>query len=186
MDAAVTDDLTELAERCRAGDAIAMRQLVERLHRPVLSLCLRMMAHYQDAEDAAQESLVRMVRYLDGWDRSRAFVPWVMAIAANRCRTARQKRRQQATSQPLVHEVEGRVPAHSNGDIAPLVQQALQQLRDDYRVAFILFHIENLSIADVSDSLQVPTGTVKVWLHRARKELADILRTLGVQPGDGS
>lgn len=163
-----------------------MRLLVERLHRPVLSLCLRMMEHRQDAEDVAQESLVRMIRYLGSWDRERAFVPWVMAIAANRCRTARQRRRVLAGVGTVPDEVA--VPAEAVGqrEISTLVGSALQELREDYRAAFVLFHLEHQSIEDVSQALSVPTGTVKTWLHRARKQLAEILRTNGVQPGDAS
>lgn len=182
----MSDELTDLVERSLTGDAQGVRLLVERLHRPVLSLCLRMMEHRQDAEDVAQESLVRMVRYLGSWDRTRAFIPWVMTIAANRCRTARQRRRVLAGVGTVPEEVAGRQEATGHREIARLVESALQNLREDYRAAFVLFHLEHLSIEDVSQALAVPAGTVKTWLHRARKQLADILRGHGVQPGDAS
>ena len=182
----MSDDLTDLVERSLAGDAHGVRLLVERLHRPVLSLCLRMMEHRQDAEDVAQESLVRMIRYLGSWDREREFVPWVMTIAANRCRTARQRRRVLAGVGTVPDEVTVAPEAVGQREISTLVESALQELREDYRAAFVLFHLEHMSIEDVSQALSVPTGTVKTWLHRARKQLADILRTNGVQPGDAS
>lgn len=182
----MSDDLTDLVERSLAGDAQGVHLLVERLHRPVLSLCLRMMEHRQDAEDTAQETLVRMIRYLGSWDRGRPFVPWVMTIAANRCRTARQRRRALAGVGTVPDEVS--VPPEGVGqrEISALVESALKELREDYRAAFVLFHLEQMSIEDVSQSLSVPTGTVKTWLHRARKQLAEILRTHGIQPGDAS
>ena len=145
-----------------------------------------MMEHRQDAEDVAQESLVRMIRYLGSWDRDRAFIPWVMTIAANRCRTARQQRRVLADVGTVPDEVAVPPDAVGQREISTLVESALQELREDYRAAFVLFHLEHLSIEDVSQALSVPTGTVKTWLHRARKQLAEILRTTGVQPGDAS
>jgi RNA polymerase sigma-70 factor (ECF subfamily) len=187
----VSDDLTALAEQSLAGDASSVRLLVERLHRPVLGLCLRMLAHRQDAEDVAQESLVRMVRYLGTWDRNRPFLPWVLTVAANRCRTAMERRRSQPRARVMSPDMACPASTTEAGaagkqEISQIVDLALQQLREEYRMAFILFHLEGMTIDEVCQVLSVPNGTVKTWLHRARKELAEILRANGVEPGDAS
>ena len=72
------------AWRARSWPAAA---LVERFERQVFALCYRMLGQREDAEDVAQESLVRALRSLRNWDSSRDFVPWLLAIAGNRCRT---------------------------------------------------------------------------------------------------
>ncbi len=66
----------------------AVVELVETFRGQVFGLCYRMLRHRQDAEDVAQESFVRALRSLKSWDQKREFLPWLLAIAANRCRTA--------------------------------------------------------------------------------------------------
>ena len=174
-----SDDLQELARRCLAGDAECLRAFVGRFQQLIFSLCLQMMRHRQDAEDVTQESIVRAVRHLATWDQTRPIEPWLMGIAANRCRTALERR----SRRPLVMETlpepesNGRSPS---GGIAEEVQRAVDTLRDDYRQCFTLFHVQQLSVQEISDLMHVPTGTVKTWLHRARKILADELQRRGV------
>ena len=83
-----TDDLKALIRRCLAGDQAAMLALVERFRGQVFGLCYRMLGHREDAEDAAQETFVRVLKNLHRWDADREFQPWLLAIAGNRCRTA--------------------------------------------------------------------------------------------------
>src|SRR5262245_66472034 len=81
-------DLKRLVAHCLAGDQGAMLQLVERFRGQVFGLCYRMLCQRQDAEDAAQETFVRVLKHLHRWDQTREFEPWLLAIAGNRCRTA--------------------------------------------------------------------------------------------------
>jgi RNA polymerase sigma-70 factor (ECF subfamily) len=141
-----------------------------------------MLRHRQDAEDAAQESLVRAVRHLGNWDAGRPLVPWVLAIAANRCRTALERRgRRPAGSTEAWPEPVAR-PAPATSELAEELQRALAELRAEYQACFILFYDQHLSCLQISDVLGVPEGTVKTWLHRARKQLADTLRQRGFAP----
>ncbi len=68
----------------------------------------------------------------------------------------------------------------ASGGISEEVQRAVEGLRDDYRQCFTLFHVQQLSVQEISDLMRVPTGTVKTWLHRARKILAEELQRRGV------
>ena len=174
-----SNDLQELARRCLAGDAECLRAFVGRFQQLVFSLCLQMMRHRQDAEDVAQESIVRAVRHLATWDQTRPIEPWLMGIAANRCRTALERRNRRPIVMETLPEPEsnGRPPS---GGIAEEVQRAVDTLRDDYRQCFTLFHVQQLSVQEISDLMHVPTGTVKTWLHRARKILAEELQRRGV------
>jgi RNA polymerase sigma-70 factor (ECF subfamily) len=69
--------------------------------------------------------------------------------------------------------------------LAEELQLALNKVRDEYRTCFILFHQKNLSITHVAELMHCPEGTVKTWLHRARRELAEILVARGVATRDG-
>ena len=175
-----SDDLRDLALQCLAGDATSVRAFVGRFQQLVFSLCLQMMRHRQDAEDVAQESIVRAVRHLATWDQSRPIEPWLLGIAANRCRTALDRRnRRPVVMENLPEPLTNGQAAAANG-IAEEVQRAVDTLRDDYRQCFTLFHVQQLSVQEIADLMHVPTGTVKTWLHRARKILADELQRRGV------
>ena len=91
-----------LVDRCLAGEQGAILELVEQYQGQVFGLCLRMVRHRQDAEDLTQESLVRALRSLGHWDRERPFLPWLMTIAGNRCRTLLARRMTRPATTPLV------------------------------------------------------------------------------------
>src|SRR4029453_2628484 len=77
-----------LIEALRSGDLQAPRLLIERFQGVVFGLCLRMMGHRHDAEDVMQDTFVRALRGIAGFDDERPVRPWLLGIAANRCRTA--------------------------------------------------------------------------------------------------
>lgn len=170
----------ELVAHCLNGDESALRRLVEQYERPVYALCLRMLGHRQDAEDVAQEALTRMCRHLGSWDGSRPLLPWVLSITANRCRTALERRSRRPVPVAAVPEP-STGPTPDTTEIAEELQRALGDLREDHRHCFILFYEHELSVADIGEILQVPEGTVKTWLHRARRTLAEQLRARGYQ-----
>lgn len=171
----------ELVAACLAGDADAQARFVDRFGPRIFGLCLRMVGHRQDAEDLAQESLVRALRALDRWDCERDIEPWLLAIAGNRCRTflAQHKRR------PIPARLEDSVidptppwqPAHL---LAEELQRALAELRDDWRQAFHLYYEQELGYAEIAEAMECPKGTVKTWIHRARQEIIRRLVSRGV------
>ncbi|MCU0958763.1 MAG: sigma-70 family RNA polymerase sigma factor [Pirellulaceae bacterium] len=168
----LTDNLRHLARRCLAGDQRAMLELVDRFRGQVFGLCYRMLGHREDAEDAAQETFVRALRNLRSWDPSRDFEPWLLAIAGNRCRTALARRMRRPSVCSLVEPVaEHRPDLHAARHLAEEVHLALNTLRPQYRQAFLLFHEQEMSYAAIADVLQCPIGTVRTWIHRARREL---------------
>lgn len=82
----------QLVQQCLSGDELSMRAFLSKYQGLVFSLCLRMLGHREDAEDVAQDSLVRVFRNLEKWDQQRPIKPWLLTIAANRCRTALAKK----------------------------------------------------------------------------------------------
>jgi RNA polymerase sigma-70 factor, ECF subfamily len=177
----VTDDAA-LVQRCLGGEEAAARELVERFQALVFSLCFRMLGQREDAEDVAQDVFLRTFRSLKGWDSKRSLKPWILAIAANRCRTALRQRPRNPTGRS--QHLDQAVAAHpvSSRDLADELEAAVGELREDYRLCFLLFYQEDLSCAEIATVMNCPEGTVKTWLHRARRELADRLRRRGVVP----
>ncbi len=172
----------ELAQRCLAGDQNALREFVDLFQQQVFALCFRMLGHRQDAEDTAQESLMRAVRYLKSWDSSQPLRPWVLKIAANRCRTALGKRAKRPVSVAILPD-EGVAPATSQIGLAEELERGLTFLKDRQRECFVMFYQQELSIHEISQVMDVPEGTIKTWLHRSRKQLAQHLMLRGIQPG---
>lgn len=158
-----------------------MVQLIDRFHGQVFGLCLRILGHRQDAEDATQETFVRALRSLARWDSQRDFKPWLMAIAGNRCRTVLSRRLRRPQPTDLVDDLpDGAPDMQSARNLAEEVQLALRGLRDEYRQAFLLFHEGQMSYAEIGEVMDCPVGTAKTWVYRARRELAAQLRRRGV------
>ena len=178
------DDEVELVRRCLAGDESGLRAFVERFQGVIFGLCYRMLGHREDAEDVSQEVFLRVFRNLHRWDQVRPLKPWLLTIAANRCRTALEKRsRNPAQTEFAIDPV---AADHSQGsiDFAEELQIALDRLRDEYRTCFILFYQQELGCAQIGEILGCPEGTVKTWLHRARREVAEHLQRRGMRDAD--
>lgn len=179
----MADGFRKLVRRCLEGDQLAMRALVLRYQGQVFGLCYRMLGNRQDAEDAVQETFIRVLHSLRRWDPSRDFEPWLLAIAGNRCRSALAARKRRPAWQTLV---EPPAEAAQQGDdavqLAEEVQRGLLLLRHDYREAFVLFHEHGLSYEQIAHALERPLGTIKTWIHRARAELMEYLIQRRVLP----
>jgi RNA polymerase sigma-70 factor, ECF subfamily len=173
----LTDNLRQLIRRCLTGDQRAMVELVDRFRGQVYGLCYRMLGHREDAEDAAQETFVRALKNLGNWDSSRDFEPWLLAIAGNRCRTALARRMRKPPLRSLVEPLPENVPdVQAERQLVEEVSLALSTLREQYRQAFLLFHQQELSYAEIAVAMECPIGTVRTWIHRARRELIRCLQ----------
>src|SRR5437762_3165298 len=179
----VGSDLVQLVSQCLAGDQRSMLALVERFQGQVFGLCYRMLGQRQDAEDAAQETFVRVLKNLHRWDQARDFAPWLLTIAGNRCRTALALRRRRPIAEPAVELLADDAPDERPAQhLAEEVHLALAELRPEYRQAFVLFHEQELSYAEIAAAMEVPLGTIKTWVHRARRALIDHLSRRGAIP----
>ena len=174
------DDVPELVRRSLSGEESATAELVDRFRGQVFGLCYRMLGHRQDAEDVAQESFVRAMRSLANWDSQRGFLPWLLAIAGNRCRTLLAARRRLPKPSSEVEVLPDVRSFREERHLGEEVALALARLRYEYRQAFVLFHEQELTYAEIAEVLGCPVGTVKTWVHRARRELAEHLRRRGV------
>ena len=173
-----------LVRRCLAGDEKAYRELVEMYQGQVFSLALRMVRRREDAEDATQETFVRMFRALNRYDTNRPFAAWLMTIASRLC--IDQIRRRRVNPVSLTHQEPGSDETHemdvedpgpgpdeitSHSEEERRSNELIQSLPPHYRVVVVLRHIQDLSYEEIAEALNLPLGTVKARIHRAREIL---------------
>ncbi|QDU11700.1 RNA polymerase sigma factor [Gimesia aquarii] len=167
---------------CLEGNKDAMRAFVARFQSSIFGLCYRMLGHRHDAEDVAQEVFVRAFRSLHQWDSARTLKPWLLTIAANRCRTFLSKRSKRPIPTEFAPELAVSQSPEPLQDLGEELQNAINLLREDHRTCFILFHQEQMSCQEIGEVLDRPEGTIKTWLHRSRQELSSTLRQRGIVP----
>ena len=177
----MSEDFPILVNQCIDGQQSAIHELVNRFRGQVFGLCYRMLGQREDAEDATQETFVRVVKNLHRWDPTRAFEPWLLTIAGNRCRTKLARRKRRPSVLTLDYPIPDATVEHRKAELlAEEIQLGLTGVREEYREAFLLFHQQEMSYLEIAETMEVPLGTVKTWVHRARRELIQRLRKRGV------
>lgn len=181
---AVSDD-RDIIERLRAGERDrAFEQLMERYEGKIFRLCCALLRDRQRAEDAAQESLVRIWKALERYDGRAALSTWIYAITRNRCLSAIERER--STESLRDSELAGRIeelpacepePADEPGE---LLRELVELLPERLRRVLVLYYFEERSTSEVATMLGCPEGTVKTHLFRARAALAEQLRRRGL------
>ncbi len=170
-----------LVKACQANDPMAMKDLVTRFQNDVYRVCCRLMADPHEAEDLAQEVFIRVFRSLHTWDQERPLKPWILSIAFNRCRTALGKRARRPHLSPLLDTNPSKeAGSERTSDIQQEINAAVEELRQEYREVFLLFHADEVPYETIGCMMQKPVGTIKTWLHRARQAVVKRLQERGV------
>jgi RNA polymerase sigma-70 factor (ECF subfamily) len=182
----VPSEEAKLVCGCLRNDGHAVRSLVDRFQAEVYGVCCRLLRHRQDAEDVTQEVFLRVFRSLRGWDSSRPLRPWIMGIAVNRCRTWLTQRARRPEPVDYLQDTAAGPPPDDSGELVREIQDALKDLRWEYRTVFVLFHEQGRPYEEIAEALDRPVGTVKTWLHRARLEILDRLRARGMVPDENA
>lgn len=173
----------QVVRGCLSGDGESVRRFVGRFRESVYGLCFRLLKHHQDAEDVVQDTFLRAFRSLHHWDQSRPLQPWLMTIAANRCKTALVKRARSRVQ--ALQELTDAAPCQyensraDHSDLAEELERSLKTLSPQVQECFVLFYREQLSCAEIAERMNRPEGTIKTWLHRSRLHLAQALRQRG-------
>jgi RNA polymerase sigma-70 factor (ECF subfamily) len=138
----------------------------------VFRLCYSMLGDRAQAEDAAQESFLRIWKSMDRYRGDSAIGTWIFSITRNVCLTAISKRA--ARRSAPIEEAERATPHAPDRERDML--RLVGQLPENYRRVIMLFYMEERSYEEVARMLDLPVGTVKTHLHRARQQLATILK----------
>ena len=184
-----------LALSAARGDRRAFARLVEENKRSVYGLCLRLLSDSEEAKDAAQEAFTRAYASLESYDLEQAFAPWVLRIARNHCLDllrrrlpARARVELDAEEEDGPHRELADTTSESADDAIQKAQtrvaleRAVAALPPNYREVVHLFHVEQLSYAEIAATMGIPLGTVMTWLHRARAQLRTLLEGQEVAP----
>lgn len=145
----------------------------------VFRLCYAMLGDRAAAEETAQEVFLRIWKALAGYRGEAALSTWIYAISRNACLTAlkaRAGRRGLSLESPGVRAAAERAASGPRGpDRQPDILRFVGELPANYRQVVLLYYLEERSYEEVALMLDLPLGTVKTWLHRARRQLAAAL-----------
>lgn len=133
-----------------------------------------MLSNDEDAGDAAQETLVKVLRNLDRFDPDRSFATWVFGIARNTCIDEHRRRKRRSWDEPGdVADIATASPLQdaARSQRADLLERALVELPPMYREVLVLYHFEHRKYTEIAEILELPLGTVMNRIFRARKKL---------------
>lgn len=173
------------------GDQEAFGEIVEIYKDRIFSLCYRMLGNRHEAEDIAQEAFVRAYVNIESFQLNRKFSTWLYRIATNLCIDRIRKKKPDyfldaeiagtegltlysqlaATGKPPDAEVE-------TLELQEIVQSEIMRLPDKYRSVIILRYIDDLSLNEIAEALEMPLGTVKTRIHRGREALRKRLHNM--------
>ena len=165
-----------LIHAARSGDVRAFAELVDTYYARCLRFALHMLSSRDDAEEAVQDTFIRVYRALPKYEEREAFEPWLFRILANRCRTAGGRARRHADvveygdvpERPTTH------PADEAFAWREAIQSALAALPREQREAFLMRHVEDLSYEDMSTATGARVSALKMRVKRA----CDAMRAL--------
>ncbi len=189
----VTDQ--QVVERASTGSEAAYRELVRRYQRPVFSLIYRMVRDRELAEDLTQETFVKVLNAIDRYRPEYKFSSWIFKIANNASIDHLRRReldtlsldggpdamtpdRVQATSLQLGDGAESQLEELEARELGTQIERAIGALRPEYRSCIIMRHVEGRAYDEIAEVLDLPLGTVKTYIHRARAELRESLGSL--------
>ncbi|MEX0909167.1 MAG: sigma-70 family RNA polymerase sigma factor [Gemmatimonadaceae bacterium] len=182
-------DVVLLAQQ---GRDAAFRELLRRYERPVFSLVFRMVRDRDTAEDLAQESFIKVLNNIDRYRPEFKFSSWLFKIANNvaidhlRKRTvdtvslegsryATTTAEAESTAIPVASKDQSALEEMESRELGGAIEQAVAALRPEYRACILLRHVEDRSYEEIAATLDLPLGTVKTYIHRARHELRKAL-----------
>lgn len=182
-----TDDHRLIAE-CLRGDMLAFGELVRRYQDRLFNLVYRLLGSVEDAQDVVQDTFLNAYKSLNTFKGDAEFFTWLYRIAWNTAVSLKRKQRMALSLQasrpgqsgidPL-DDSEGNRPGHAleRAEQERRVQDALNRLSPEHRAVLVLKEMEGQKYETIAEILQVPVGTIRSRLHRARIELREILES---------
>ena len=190
-----TEDEKAVIAKAKGGDERAFEELVTRYERLVYAVCLKLLGNEPDAQDAAQETFIKLYRYLPSFRGESKFSVWLYRLANNACIDMLRKKSVPTVSLSADEDESG-VPEIPDGRFSPenelekkqlrqAVARALEKLPEPYRQAIVMREVAGQSYEEIAQSLAIDIGTVKSRIFRARRRLCAILCEDGNFFGDG-
>lgn len=174
------------------GDRAAFDELVRRYRGRVYGICFRYFRDASDAEDAAQDAFVALLRRAHTFQGNAAFATWMYRVAVNACNDLARKRsrrpqRSDADVSTLSDDLASPEDLMAQRELGMVLEAALGQLDPDTRAAIVLHDVQGVPYQEIADRLGVAVGTVKSRIHRGHARLAGLLtETRTDAPGGGT
>jgi RNA polymerase sigma-W factor len=182
----------KLIHRALDGDDQAFDELMQRYHQSVYNLVYRMIESPQEAEDIVQETFIKAFNALASFNEEYAFSTWLFKIATNHCIDTLRKRKLRtfsldtpiqtkdgAVSRDYADESYSPERSTISNEHTSMILDAVEDLPEKYRVVINMRHHEDRSYEEISEILDIPIGTVKARIFRARELLKKILKDKG-------
>ena len=174
----------ELVERCRSGDEGAFQELIDRYKDLVFALIARTVQDRSRAEDLAQEVFLRIHRGLPYFRGEARLSTWIYRIVANVCVQEQTRPRAPGASVSLddARTSERVVPSAADRQFGDLelrdrLEKAISRLPANYRLLIAAHYLDGVQYDDLAEALELPIGTVKTQLFRAKQQLRRLLET---------
>lgn len=166
----------ELVEKTKAGESEAFNELVRRHQLMVYNLSYRFMRDGAMAEDMAQEAFLKAYRMLKGFRGDCRFSTWLYRVTSSVCLTEinRRKRRGEVALSPA-HSRTMSDEAPDPSDLPEVIRRCVGQLPDRYAAIVTLYYLKEQPYEEIAQAMDIPLGTLKTWMHRARKQLREIV-----------
>ncbi len=168
----------ELVDRCRRDDPGAFEELINHFKNLVFAVIIRTVSDPSRAEDLAQDVFLRIHRGLPYFRGDARLSTWVYRIVINVCSQEREKPRRPVS----LDDPDARVPApatidrsFSDLELRDRLEKAIQQLPVQYRLLIAGHYLQGVQYEDLAEAMNLPLGTVKTQLHRAKRQLRQIL-----------
>ena len=174
----------ELIDACLCGDSASFGQLVSKYQDRLFNTLCHVVSSPEEAEDVTQEAFVQAFVKLATFKRNSAFYTWLYRIAFNTA-ISRGRRKRPQLSVDATRDAIGDEPMDSNEDAterllreerAVQIRQALTELSEEHRSILVLREMEGLCYDEIADVLDLPVGTVRSRLHRARGQMREQLK----------
>jgi RNA polymerase sigma-70 factor (ECF subfamily) len=168
-----------LMERVKNGDMVAFNQIVEKYKNRLMNVIFRMVQGTEEAEDIVQETFLRVYQHRDSFDFRHCFSTWLYTIALNLARNELRKRKRFKFFD--IFDMQGKeseisVEMQLPSNLPEVLEKAVGNLPEKYKMAFMLRDIQELPYEEVAQIMNIPLGTVKSRVNRARALLRDKLK----------
>lgn len=173
-------DEEAIVQRCKEGDLMAYRRLYERYEQPFLRTATRMLGRQQEAEDAVQETFLKLHRGIRHYKSGSRFSTYFFRILINSCYDILRKRGP-GSFEEFNPSVIAYHPPRETG-LHASIEVAISLLPERMRACFVLFAVEELKMDEIAQVLQISLGTVKASIHRARVKLRSWLSDSPEEP----
>lgn len=167
-----------LVRRSQSGDRDAFSELVRRHQNLVYNVAYRYMRDAAQAEDMAQEAFLKAFRLLKGFRGDCSFTTWMYRVTSSVCLTElnRRKRRGEVTLSDETSKHAGATnPKPEEADLKEQIRRCVTYLSDRYATIITLYYLNGSSYDEIAQVMDVPLGTLKTWMFRARKQLRQIV-----------